>query len=340
MQTRSRWNFILVMLACVYIFSGCGPTNVFPKPASMHQPKLTAPSLSLLWSLDNIYTIQMTPNPMLASGAGKVFFLGAMQQTNESFGIHCLDGLDGQELWKAVSGSCDNLVLGSDGLYVGCSGFTRVVKYDFNGEVIWATQLRGPGITYMYPVDHQLQVLTSLDELIDIDTSDGKDAVFSGNEIVIFHTPTVSYTGWDGLQAIDNDTEAVLWQVKLDDELDLAPVFLPDLIFLRTGVVMGSIYGIDRSTGGILWRTGDNIISNVASSSTRSKVYALSRDGQLLAIDQDGGQQLVLAEFSSVPFILNGEEIVGGYELAFDDSTQRLYVLLGDSRQLFAFQMK
>jgi outer membrane protein assembly factor BamB len=276
---------------------------------------------------------------MLTSGAGKVFVIGAMQ-ANEDFRVHCLDGLDGHELWNTDSSSCDNLALGSDGLYLGCSGLTQVVKYDFTGKVVWSTRLRGPGISYMNPVDHQLQVLTSLDELIDLNTSDGKETVFSDNGIAIFHTSNVSYIKLHGLQAIDNITQTVLWQVELDDTLELDPVFLTDLILLRTGVVMGSIYGIDRASGVVLWRTGENIISNIAFSPTKSKVYALSQAGQLLAFDQDSGQQLVLAEFSSVPFILNGQELVGGYELGFDDSTQRLYVLLGDSRQLFAFQVR
>jgi len=38
--------------------------------------------------------------------------------------------------------------------------------------------------------------------------------------------------------------------------------------------------------------------------------------------------------------VLNGEKRVGGYEIAFDDSTQMIYILLGDSRQLFAFKVK
>jgi hypothetical protein len=62
--------------------------------------------------------------------------------------------------------------------------------------------------------------------------------------------------------------------------------------------------------------------------------------GKLLSIDRNSGQQIILAEFTSVPFVINGEQQVGGYEVAFDDSTQRLYVLLGDSRQLFAFQVR
>jgi outer membrane protein assembly factor BamB len=232
-----------------------------------------------------------------------------------------------------------DLVLGSDGLYVGCSGNTYVVKYDLNGDKLWSTPLRGPGIRYMYLIDDQLQVSTSLDELVGLNTSDGKGTLLhSDDQIVIFSTLAVSYVDLNGLRAVDNNTKTVLWNTEWDGLFWLAPVFLADVILFRTGIEMGRIYGIDRASGATLWRTDENIISNIAYSPTKATVYALSRDGQLLAINPISGEQSILAEFSSVPFILDGE--VGGYELAFDDTTQLLYVLLGDSRQLFAFQIR
>ena len=339
MRTRSRKNLLLIMLVCGYIFSGCGSTNILPKPSSGHQPKLATPFISVLWSLKDIYTMQSSPK--LSSDVGMACFIGAMQPVSETLGVHCLDGLTGQELWSIDSNPCMHLVLGSDGLYVGCSGNTYVVKYDLNGDKLWLTPLRGPGITFMYLVGDQLQVLTTLDELVGLNTSDGKGTLLhSDDQIAILSTPAVSYVDMNGLQAIDNNTKTVLWHIKLDGTLELDPVFPADMILLRTGVVMGRMYGIGRASGDILWRTDNNIISNIAYSPTKATAYVLSRDGKLLAITRDSGEQSILAEFSPVPFILNGEEIVGGYDLAFDDSTQILYELLGDSRQLFAFQMR
>ncbi|MCJ7432981.1 MAG: PQQ-like beta-propeller repeat protein, partial [Anaerolineales bacterium] len=213
------------------------------------------------------------------------------------------------------------------------------VKYDLNGDKLWSTPLRGPGIRYMYLVDDQLQVPTSLDELVGLNTSDGKlTLLHSDDQTVIFSTPAVSYVNLNGLRAVDNNTKTVLWQIELDDWFWLAPGFLADVIILRTGRDIGRIYGIDRASGTTLWKTDENIISNIACSPAKAAVYALARDGKLLAINPISGEQSILAEFASAPFILYGE--VGGYELAFDDTTQMLYVLLGDSRELFAFQVK
>lgn len=66
----------------------------------------------------------------------------------------------------------------------------------------------------------------------------------------------------------------------------------------------------------------------------------MTEDGYLLGIDKDNGTQIALAKFSNAPFVLDGKDQGGGYEIAFDESTQILFVLLGDSRQLFAFQLK
>ena len=66
----------------------------------------------------------------------------------------------------------------------------------------------------------------------------------------------------------------------------------------------------------------------------------MTYEGNLLTVDQDSAQETRLAEFSHTPFILNGEQDVGGYELAYDDSLNMLFILLGDSRQLVAIQEK
>ncbi len=101
---------------------------------------------------------------------------------------------------------------------------------------------------------------------------------------------------------------------------------------------MGSAYAVKSLTGDILWKTEDNIISNIAISPAKRLAYVLTRDGNLLGIDIDTGVITTLIEFSNGPFVLNGEDIVGGYELAYDQTTKSLFILLGDSRQLFAFR--
>jgi len=69
-------------------------------------------------------------------------------------------------------------------------------------------------------------------------------------------------------------------------------------------------------------------------------LFALTQSGQLLKINTSNGEQSVLLSFSPQPFVLNGDSIVGGYEIGFDESNNILFILLGDSRQLFAFKIE
>ncbi|MFH2102597.1 MAG: PQQ-binding-like beta-propeller repeat protein [Chloroflexota bacterium] len=276
---------------------------------------------------------------MLAAKSGVVCFIGAMNN-NAPFSLICLNGHSGDFLWQKYSSSLGDILI-EDGVYVTRSGMAGVARYGLDGSLSWSRPIRGPGIIYMFFVDEQLQVFTALDKLISIDPHNGETLFeFSNGHAVFIYTQDRYYVEDNGLQVIDSRTNTILWHRDLDDTLTLAPLFLDDRIYLRTGRTMGSIYAIDRTSGEVLWKTDDNIISNMAYSPSDLLVFCLTRDGYLLAIDRDSGQEFVLGEFSSVPFIINGEDDVGGYELAFDDSTNMLFVLLGDSRQLFAFQMK
>jgi outer membrane protein assembly factor BamB len=161
-----------------------------------------------------------------------------------------------------------------------------------------------------------------------------------GDDIFI-STAEDTFLPWGkGMKAINTNTGNLLWEVELDRELTLAPVFTDNIIYLRTGRGVGSAYAIERSTGKILWKTDNTIISNLALSTKKDSVYVLNQSGELWKIDGSSGESEHIIEFTNTPFLINGpEEIVGGYELAYDNTENILYILLGDSRQLFAYQM-
>ena len=133
-----------------------------------------------------------------------------------------------------------------------------------------------------------------------------------GREIFI-STPkiTVSPILMNQPQAEKTDTGELIWRISLDRQLRMAPLFTEDVIYLRSGGTMGSAYAVKSLTGDILWKTEDNIISNIAISPAKRLAYVLTRDGNLLGIDIDTGVITTLIEFSNGPFVLNGEDIVG-----------------------------
>jgi hypothetical protein len=58
-------------------------------------------------------------------------------------------------------------------------------------------------------------------------------------------------------------------------------------------------------------------------------------------INGSSGERKPIIEFTNTPFQINGPEAtVGGYEIAYDYLEDVLYVLLGDSMQLFAFKVE
>ena len=193
----------------------------------------------------------------------------------------------------------------------------------------------------MFIVNDEVQVSTNPFIFTILSKNDGKIIETKKGRGQDIYISTQRDTILPEIQAIDTSTGEILWQqFDLHRELRMAPIFLEDRIIVRTGLTMGVVYAIDRATGEILWETEDNIVSSISYSPMKEKVYALTRDGQLLELDIKDGSQKVSVEFSSTPFVLNGEKRVGGYEIAFDDSTQMIYILLGDSRQLFAFKVK
>lgn len=191
----------------------------------------------------------------------------------------------------------------------------------------------------MYLVDNQLQVSIYPYRLFGVDSTDGKLMIlYLKGEVGFISTPADTFIRVYDLKTVVLKTGQTKWEINLPGDLTVPPVFLEDMIILRTDDVMGSIYAIDRATGETLWKTGGNVISNITYSPDQHQIYYLAKEGKLLSADVYTGIETVLVEFTSTPFITISEDPVGSYGVAFDDTTNMLYVILGDSRQLFAFK--
>jgi outer membrane protein assembly factor BamB len=277
---------------------------------------------------------------MMVASEGKIIINGGLANyAGEK--IIGLDGLTGKELWQRDDQyTATALFAAPDGVYVGYSGVPHVNKYELSsGEAFWSQPLSGRGLPYLFIVDNEVHVSTDPFIFTKLDKENGKVLQTREGDDIYISTPDETFM--PQIQAINTSTGDVIWQrFDLDDYLRLAPIFLNDRILVRTGEESGSIYVLDRTTGETLWKSNDNIISSIAYSPRNGHLYALTQDGQLLGIDKDNGNQIILVEFSNIPFTLSGKDQGGGYEIAFDGSTQNLYVLLGDSRQLFAFKVK
>ena len=118
------------------------------------------------------------------------------------------------------------------------------------------------------------------------------------------------------------------------------PIFTEDKLFLRNGAdFSGTAYALDPTTGELLWEI-PNIVGNLIYSPDKHLIYALHKDGNLLAVDENNGKETVIATFSPSPFIFLDGTDPGAYQLAYDADERILVVYLGDSRQLFAFKVE
>jgi outer membrane protein assembly factor BamB len=117
-----------------------------------------------------------------------------------------------------------------------------------------------------------------------------------------------------------------------------APLFTDDKIFVRN-FFSKTAYTLDRNTGTLLWEI-PKVLGNFAYSPNKQVVYALRENGDLLAIDENSGEESLIAEFSPGPFVYSDGVDDSGYQLSYDYQEHILVVYTGDSRQLFAFKEK
>lgn len=346
MKNKSFLLFLTLIAICSLGLAECNTYfEPWTTPASYHLPSKIS-SLSEIWSLSNIYTEQDDFNPMMVASTGKVLFVGSMSN-DEGTRLLCLDGVSGKVSWERVDPRYEErgrlrVISATHGeLYAGYSGVPSVKKLDLStGDVLWSIPLSGRGFVYLFVIGNEVHISTTPEWYSKINAERGElIEKVHGREIYISTSNiTIAPILMNELQAEDAATGKLIWRVGLDLELRMAPLFMEDVIYLRSGRTMGSIYAVQRSTGKILWKTDDIVISNITISPAKKLAYALTRDGNLLGIDIDSGVTTTLIEFSNGPFVLNGKDIVGGYELAYDQTTRSLFILLGDSRQLFAFR--
>ena len=329
-------NKILMAILCAYIIFGCLNQEYSPK-VSHDTVQMEKEKVNLIWSKDNIYTVWSTFDSTIDASNNMICYLGGLDSSIDN-DVVCMNSMNGEILWQKYSGIHDSIAVTSNAVFVIYSSNTGVRRYDSSGKIIWSKNLSGTGSNYLYVIGDQLQILTVPERFWVLDFDGNEIKKISGDKVFI-STSEGTFAESNGIQLLETNSGEVIWKYNnLHDVLEMAPLFIDTKILVRTGQESGSIYALDRKNGVFLWKTDNNIISNVVYSPSKKKIYALTRDGKLLAIDENDGKADTIAEFSSVPFVLNGEANVGSYQLAYDLNENILFVSLGDSSQLFAFK--
>jgi outer membrane protein assembly factor BamB len=268
-------------------------------------------------------------------------FLGDVGEVSKYDQIVCLDSETGEVKWKSESARNGILATTSEGVFVAYTGFpSRLSKYDLqSGNLTWREDFYDSNPIGMLFFDNQIQLITWKPgrKLRLFDTDGNALKVISDTQAFLM-TPEVSYNSGTGIQAVQTDTNKVLWD-HLDAGVAFIPIFTQDKIFCSSESDSGIAYALDRETGNLLWQVNDIVYdSTIAYSQEKQLVYVLRNNGDLLAIDENTGKINIVAIFSSAPFLLNIDGTVQAYRLTYDYEQHVLLVSLGDSHQLFAFR--
>ncbi len=268
--------------------------------------------VELLW-VQEVYIARGSKGTKVVAVDDKVFFLGSTESTERGM-LVALQGNDGKTIWQKT-GSFREISADSEALYVG--GQSWIFSFMLaSGETIWSTKLPGfhNNVMYLYAVDDVLytQGSTSGEHLKNVKTGEIFDISQSFRSfpsgILEAYIPTITKDKIFYGSGKDAFSSASAWQRQ--------PYY------------------------DLLWKTEEeNVISNVAVSD--KVAYFLTYNDDLLMLNVNTGERLGKIHFEpSINFFENQGASQGeGYYVAVDGESNLLYVILGDSNQMFAFQI-
>lgn len=337
MFANTNKNYIAFALFCVFGLLGCTPTVYVDQPTRLHN--VLENNIQAVWSRKDVYTVQSDFRPQMDAGNGLICVLGDIKYPPDN-AVSCIDGISNVVAWEKSTGDSTEIVISPNGVYVSYIGYSPGLdKYDLNGELIWTRIFKGGGIKYFYLYENSVQLFFIPERFLILDAETEEEIEDLKGADVILKTSTEIFTKTIYLESKDAISEKTKWSFEISNRLSLKPLFTENYVIMRTGRVIGTAFVVDRKTGRMLFEK-EGVISNVVYLPESNQIVVMDENGFVLSVDVQSGNETKLVEFSKPPFFLNGEEHVGGYELAFDESLNLLYVLLGDSRQLYAFQMK
>jgi len=326
---------------------GCLPSGmiyptVTPVPSINHMVD-SLMGIKPLWVVEDVYILWNAYDITVDSLIGRTCFLGDLGKRGLYKNFICLENHSGRLLWSKPSGIHRTIAVTPEGIFITYSSPGEVKKFDVKtGDLVWDKNLGGTGSITLTYLNNQIQVSTTNPEtllVLDMDAELIK-RVRQGEQRIFLSTPNEIYVNLKGLQVLKADKSDVLWEHTDMQDLRQVPVFTEDKIFLRNGAdFSGTAYALDRRSGELLWEI-PRIVGNLAYSRDQQLIYALREDGDLLAVDENTGEENVIAMFSPNSFIFFDGIDNCAYQLVYNAEERMLVVYLGDSRQLFAFRVE
>lgn len=343
---KRYWYLSLSIIAIVFITAIAVLVAILSK---QEQRDLLPPheilsinGLDLEWKLEKIYTPGFRPlNPNMIVKRGKIFFQG-MVDKGDLTQITILDASNGGFLANTKPTSYDTQ-FATDGvsLYIGVGNKGNVYRYDYETKkVVWSNNLGNViGPCCFNILNGELQMSWQKNHFYQTSLRDGS-IQFEFPESRVFHYENGVFIQGVGDVLLAKNMEGIrIWRQNFGIPIQQQPVFYNGKIFLNANSSPeGIVYVLDQTTGKILWNTEYLVIGNIALSADR--VYFLRYDGVLLGVNQNSGQIEIQAQLSSEGEFYNYGRYTKfntDFQVTFDQETNTLFLLTGDSGQLFAF---
>jgi outer membrane protein assembly factor BamB len=235
--------------------------------------------------------------------------------------VVALDGQTGKELWNYNSGYVWGLAISPTTVFVGDSGYVTALDVE-TGDVLWSTRMpHGKGAITLHIQG---------------------DTLYAGNTSLLY-----------GL--LNTQTGEVLDEGFFRDGKYPPSDIYPARELNSTGSlhdihkVVGNIeyWGNENATGvsnitsgNILWKYEIPLISPIAVA--WNSIYAISENGKLMRFDTATGAASVIISYTPTPLTRLTESEADLYHnfVAADPTNNMVYVYLGDSETLMAYQLK
>jgi outer membrane protein assembly factor BamB len=253
----------------------------------------------VIWNTSDFRIENNKNRPMLVGAPGRIIVQGWKSGDVFLVTIAALDSMSGEIVWQIQEGHDGYQLIAHDNvLYRGIIGSAAVQSFSIeDGELLWRTPLPwGHSVSDLYFAENKIFVYTNndlfflLNERGDIlETIHTTDRMFLKKNGVLYMEDVYS------IKAVDLSTKNELWRLELDydNRYTYAPIFDDGTIFLMT---WADIYSIDQPTGEVEWKLSQDVLSNLCI--LGDKIYFISHDGYLVAINRYSGTEISKVKFS------------------------------------------
>jgi hypothetical protein len=316
-NSMSQWllfTIFIIFIGWMFVSHFLIPEPILRAPiVTSHQPSTLA-----TWTRQNIYINPDGQTPLIAA-QGKLMFIGS-ESPNNSPRLIALDENTGNPIWQYGNNNETTLTVSDTMIFVGEVGSVTALNLG-DGKVVWSTRLPSRSVLKLLIRDNTLYIDIVGGGYFLLEAKTGK--IIQQISYAINDAPNKDIPDWS------------------DHKMDLE--FVGDIAYFQKQTSYpdyeGEIIAMEELSGNQIWGSGDLFAASRNAASPLG-IFVLGLDGKLLKFNPTEGFKEEIIQFTPAPVLRDDKEGWNyGYYVAVDTDTQSLFVYMGDSTQLFAFQL-